>query len=441
MAKVTNKFYIKAIHDGSSVYAEMMSTQLQLTQRLRPDGSCIPNWNQGESGAVNPILYPRVKVGSSYRSPLIDVSKNEGFYYNGSLITWTTVNSKKVSSNCTVVVGGTTYYLFELLESYSHDGITGPAIKIIHNLAGGTNPDNDIIRFDGHVEESGTPIDFSVGQAIRITVQGASGFSFAYGGRSYVNEEEAANAIYVQLYEDNAKEPSLASAYITKWFYEGGSEITTASKKGVNTGDSSITVHNVEIPSQSHYLKVNRDDIDDYAVFRCEIYKTHNPPAAGDAPDITAFIEVDDKSDKFEMFIVCDTSGAYGQKDISIRSGQVVTMKAWMGDNNVMASEYADGAGNHPFNSFKCRLTDDETNSTISSSASNPIIPPAGKSLDANGYFDITTQNMTINSVKKPDSSSLTVTNGGAINIGFDFVEANGGGVTGYILAEATTTV
>lgn len=441
MAKVTNKFYIKAIHDGSSVYAEMMSTQLQLTQRLRPDGSCIPNWNQGESGAVNPILYPRVKVGSSYRSPLIDVSKNEGFYYNGSLITWTTVNSKKVSSNCTVVVGGTTYYLFELLESYSHDGITGPAIKIIHNLAGGSNPDNDIIRFDGHVEESGTPIDFSVGQAIRITIQGASGFSFAYGGRSYVNEEEAANAIYVQLYEDNAKEPSLASAYITKWFYEGGSEITTASKKGVNTGDSSVTVNNVEIPGQSHYLKVNRDDIDDYAVFRCEIYKTHNPPAAGDAPDITAFIEVDDKSDKFEMFIVCDTSGAYGQKDISIRSGQVVTMKAWMGDNNVMASEYTDGAGNHPFNSFKCRLTDDETNSTITSSASNPIIPPAGKSLDANGYFDITTQNMIINSVKKPDSSSLTVTNGGAINIGFDFVEANGGGVTGYILAEATTTV
>lgn len=441
MAKVTNKFYIKAIHDGSSVYAEMMSTQLQLTQRLRPDGSCIPNWNQGESGAVNPILYPRVKVGSSYRSPLIDVSKNEGFYYNGTLISWTTVNSKKVSSNCTVVVGGTTYYLFELLESYSHDGITGPAIKIIHNLAGGNNPDNDIIRFDGHVEESGTPIDFSVGQAIRITIQGASGFSYAYGGRSYVNEEETVNAIYVQLYEDNAKEPSLASAYITKWFYEGGSEITTASKKGVNTDDSSVTVNNVEIPGQSHYLKVNRDDIDDYAVFRCEMYKTHNPPAAGDAPDITAFIEVDDKSDKFEMFIVCDTSGAYGQKDISIRSGQVVTMKAWMGDNNVMASEYTDGAGNHPFNSFKCRLTDDETNSTITSSASNPIIPPAGKSLDANGYFDITTQNMTINSVKKPDSSSLTVTNGGAINIGFDFVEANGGGVTGYILAEATTTV
>ena len=441
MAKVTNKFYIKAIHDGSSIYAEMMSTEMQLTQRLRPDGSCIPNWNEGETGAVNPILYPRVKVGSTYKSPLIDVSKSEGFYYNGSLITWTTVSNKKVSSNCTVVVGGTTYYLFELLESYSHDGITGPAIKIIHNLAGNNNPDNDIIRFDGHVEEGGEPIVFSVGQAIRITTQSASGFSFAYGGRSYVNEEEPNNAIYVQLYEGNASEPSQASAYTTKWYYEGGSEITTASKKGTNTSSSSVTVNNVEIPGQSHYLKVNRDDIDDYAVFRCEIYKTHNPPSSGDAPDITAFIEVDDKSDKFEMFIVCDTSGAYGQKDISIRAGQVVTMKAWMGDNNVMASEYTDAAGNHPFNSFKCRLTDDTNNATITTNASNPTIPPTGEILDANGYFDITTSNMTVTSVKKPDSSSLTVTKGGSINIGFDFVEANGGGVTGYVLAEVVTTV
>ena len=190
MAKVTNRFYIKAVHDGSSIYAEMMSTEMQLTQRLRPDGSCLPNWNSGETGAVNPILYPRAKVGSSYKAPLIDISKSEGFYYNGSLISWTTVSGKKVSSNCTVVVAGTTYYLFELIESYSHDGITGPAIKIIHNLGGDGNPDNDIIRFDGHVEESGNPIVFSVGQVIRITTQSASGFSHVYGGRSYVNEDE-----------------------------------------------------------------------------------------------------------------------------------------------------------------------------------------------------------------------------------------------------------
>lgn len=439
MAKVTNKFYIKAIHDGSSIYAEMMSTEMQLTQRLRPDGSCVPNWNEGDTGAVNPILYPRVKMGTTYKSPLINTSAGEGFYYNGALITWTTVSGHKVSSNCTVVVDGTTYYLFELLESYAHDGITGPAIKIIHNLAGNNNPDNDIIRFDGHVEEGGEPVVFSVGQAIRITTQSASGFSYVYGGRSYVNEEEPSNAIYVQLYEGNAADPSLASAYTTKWYYEGGSEITAAAKKGVNTGSSAVTVNGVSIPSQSHYLKVNRDDIDDYAVFRCEFYKTHNPPASGDTPDLVVFIEVDDKADKFEMFIVCDTAGAYGQKDISIRSGQVVTMKAWIGDNNVMASEYADASGAHPFNSFKCRLTDDETNSTITSNTSNPTITPA--SLDANGYFDITTSNMTVTSVKKADSSSLTVTKGGSINIGFDFVDSNGGGVTGYVLAEVTTTV
>ena len=116
-------------------------------------------------------------------------------------------------------------------------------------------------------------------------------------------------------------------------------------------------------------------------------------------------------------------------------------MKAWMGDNNVMASEYTDAAGNHPFNSFKCRLTDDTNNATITTNASNPTIPPTGETLDANGYFDITTSNMPINSVQKADSSSLTASKGGSINIGFDFVDANGGGVTGYVLAEVVTTV
>jgi hypothetical protein len=48
---------------------------------------------------------------------------------------------------------------------------------------------------------------------------------------------------------------------------------------------------------------------------------------------------------------------------------------------------------------------------------------------------------MTVTSVKKPDSSSLTVTKGGSINIGYDFVDNNGGGVTGYVLAEVVTTV
>ena len=185
----------------------------------------------------------------------------------------------------------------------------------------------------------------------------------------------------------------------------------------------------MEIPAQSHYLKVTRADVDDYALFRCEFYKD-----GGADPKLTVFIPVDDESDKFEMFCVCDTEGSYGAGDVFIRSG-VVTMKAWMANNNVKASEYTDAAGDHPFNSFKCRLTDDENNQTITSSASNPTITPA--MLDANGYFDITTSNMTITSVKKSDSSSLTVTKGGSVNIGMEFVEANGGGVTGYILAEA----
>jgi hypothetical protein len=434
MAKVTNKFYIKAIHDGSSIYAELVSTTPQLTQRVRPDGSCIPNWNEGETGAVNPILYPNVKMGSTSKAPLIDPAKNEGFYYNGSLITWTTVDGKKVSSNFTVVEGGTTYYKFQLLESYSHDGITGPAIKIIHNLADGDNSDNDIIRFDGHVEESGEPIVFSVGQVIRITTQGASGFSYTYGGRSFVNDEEPNNAIYVQLFEDLSNDPTAANTYSVLWFQEGGSQIT-GDRVGSTT--SAVRINNVDIPANSHYLKMSRADIDDNAVFRAEFYKTKTP-GTGVTPDIVAFISIDDKDDKFEMFIVCDTAGSYGQNDISIRSGQTVTMKAWMGNNNVKASEYADASGAHPFNSFKCRLTDDTNNATITSNASNPTITPG--SLDANGYFDITRSNMTISSVKVSDTP-LTVTKGGSITIGFDFVDANGGGVTGYVLAEATTTV
>ena len=280
MAKVTNKFYIKAIHDGSSIYAELVSTTPQLTQRVRPDGSCVPNWNEGETGAVNPILYPNVKMGNTYKSPLIDSDpqSTEGFYYNGSRITWTTVNGKKVSSNFTVVIDGTTYYKFQLLESYSHDGITGPAIKIIHNLADGENSDNDIIRFDGHVEESGEPIAFSVGQVIRITTQTESGFSFTYGGRSFVNEEQSDNAIYVQLYEGMANEPSAISSYTVKWFQEGVGQITSNTRVGSTA--TAATINNVDIPAQSNYLKMSRADIDDNAVFQ---YPTATPD-----PNVTA---------------------------------------------------------------------------------------------------------------------------------------------------------
>lgn len=407
MGKVSNRFFIQTIKDGQSISAVLMATS-KLTQMVSATGdSCTPNWNKGETGAINPVVYAYTRLNGLAKAPTSGT-----WSYNGSPLTFdgNGKSDRKDASGAS---------LFEL-TTYSVGSVQMPGLRIIRNLANAGNSDNDVISYTGSLEIGGSAQEFNVDIVVRITTMVGTGLLATAGGDTFINSDRSADAgytayVYAQLFEGTTPVTGLT----TKWYREG---IDTAApfKQGVEQTNAT-TLGRAEIPAHSYYTSITASDINDVVVLRCDFYRNTEKIAS-------VWHTVDDQTDPEEMFIVSSTGSTVGQSDIQLRATESVTLKAWMGYQTNMYSRHPD------YNSFKCLLTD-AGGAIIRSGA--PI--PTGKTPDSDGYFDITGNSVSI--LDKNGTTLLAAGVGGQITVSYDDVDTNcGGGLGGIIVAEHVTT-
>ena len=452
MARVTNKFYIQSIHDGSSIYAELVSTK-QLVQTISDKGTVNPDWTVA---ANQPTLYPRTKLSGQYKGC------SGSWYYNDKVLTEVTVEDVVYYHFDGDGVSGNNYYFQK--TTVTEGGVTWPAVKIIRNLAGvNNNYDNDLIRFDGSVEEGGAGIDFSVSRAIRITrYTGTGNYGQVLGGTA-ITEAIPTTVVYAQLYDSNTGAAIDTSTYKTVWYREGidakGSPHWTSGTPGTGqkavsnytngTQPSAAVTAGVELPENCQWITVGTSDIDDKSVLRCEFFGPSDDIATA-TPLFVAFGTVDDETDDFQMQIRCDSSSYIGQDTIQLKSGQAADMKAWMSKNTDPTVEYGG------FNAFYCKLYDNHNNLILEggTNSTSPFIndqtsPLYNKTVEKDssdqmyGFFDVTQSTMPVYSDVAHTSTIITVSKGGKLTISFDYVDrpndttkkGGDGGITGWFLA------
>lgn len=413
MGKVSNRFFIRTIQDGSTVTASLIANT-KLTQYVSNGGACSPNWNEG--GDLQPKVYVYSRLNGTPTPPVVG---SRHWYWNGAEILFDSSSHKSTN-----IVDPENYPVF-METTQVIDGKSFPAIQIIRNL-GTLSTDNDVLSFKGSMELGGIPQDFAVDIVIRISTLAGEGFNAICGGDTEVTNKSQGQGgytatVYALLYNGTNKVTSGISAK----FYRVGIDTDTPAggwPKVVNTAtvEDETTYFGNVIPAGSYKTTINASEITDMVVIRCDFYKDGEKIASD-------WMKVDDQTDPEEMFIVNSTGTTVGQSDIQLRGNQSVTIKAWMGYSTKMYERHPD------YNTFKCQLSDAQGKIITSG---NPI--PSGKTVDANGFFDITKNDMVVKD--KNDQTLLASGVGGEITITAEDIDTYcNGGLGGVITAEYVT--
>lgn len=416
MGKVSNRFFITTIKDGQSLSAILQCTTTLSQYVLSDGGACNPNWNKGETGAVCPELWVYSRLDGELKAP----TGQGDWYFNGVKI----FNDSNVCQ-ITEMVNGTEYPKFErTTHSHTLNGrtVSLPALRIIRNLGGGDNTDNDVISYEGSMDMGGVNQRFSLDTVVRISRLAGDGYQATAGGDRLVSSNSSSEVgytarVYAQLWNGS----DLVTGLTTKWYREGvdASSAAIASngrwpRQGQYTANEQSTA-TATLPAKSYYTDINASEIDDKVTLRCDFYDASNNKVA------SVWWDVDDETDPEEMFIVNSTGSTVGQSDIQLRSGQSVVLKAWMGYSTDQYNRHPD------YTTFKCKLTDSQGR-TITEGA------PISGTVDEDGFFDITKNDVTI--LDQNGNTLLAAGKGGQVEISAAFVDsAANGGLGGVITA------
>lgn len=399
MARVSNRFTVTAIHDGSAVNA-IMRCNTTLSQMVSGN-TCVPDWSRD-----NPILWVQTDLAGSPKAP---TAASIVWSYNGNAITFNdsdaSVNPNK--SYGTGFVDNSGNPLFEK-TTRRISGIDFPALKILGNLGTADNTDNDVIACSGSVEDNGYPLNFAVSLPVRLSTLTSSGYIGQITGEQAVTTAVQSITLNAKLYNGTSQEPT----FWTKWYDEG-------SGTAMNSGNA-IAAGSNSAPSGVAQFTIGVSDITDYIVLRCDFY-TVNPSTAGATPVSSAFWEVDDETDEERMYISNSATGngASNKSGAFLRKDQSVKFTAWMGKNT--SATTIDERYQH----FYCRLYNNKNEVVTVNGSGTPI---GTQTPMASGLFDIT-KSVTVPGVQGTKT-------GGEVEIDYAYLtEQLGGDMTGIVIA------
>lgn len=313
MSNVSSRFSIVAVNDGVTVNGTIRRNQA-LFQAYDPEsGQCMPSWTGSGTNYAN-YPGPELWVEASKNGQALAASafSYTDWYYNGTKITWGTDNR---NTNA-----GFANKFF--LKNYGSGNAEKPGIKIIDNLANGSNTDVDVITFKGGVMLASTTIDVEVSADATMSQLTSKGYvgviesevvENQYGGGFLVGEGMLPLRLKGTLFGGDS-----SSSFTPKWY-----------------------VNDVEVTDNSmlsgQKLIISNDNVDDKAVVRLDFI---NP---NDATDIltSAWVTIDDIVDDFEMLFATgvaansggSTSGANVESFTHVREGQTAIIVVWMNDN------------------------------------------------------------------------------------------------------------
>lgn len=317
MSTISNKFFVTALEDGTTLHGALRSDKALV--QSNNNGACIPDWSVA---ANQPTIYVSLLNGATPTSP----DAGGTWSYNGTIITFN--STTHLSTN-----EGFAGVFLETTKTIDAGGnpISVPAIKIVGNLATLSDiVDMDIITYTGSKTMSVAPLPFSATIEVRITKWISGGYigvlSFV-DGIADITQKGQSIKVTGTLYNDGG------SVSHTKEWYVNETLVPTSS-----TSSDDVYIDNGD-------LVVKEQGVVDYATVRCD-FKVGNDVV------YTSYVGIDDTQDPEYMYVqVASGSG----NSASLRSGESVTFKVWVGTMD-------DPTPNPLWNSFKVKLLDAEGN-------------------------------------------------------------------------------
>lgn len=395
MTKISNRFFVTAISDGTTVSAVLRSDKTLSQVYSQEAGTSIPDWNLP---ANQPTVFAVVRVNGTYRVPYLAGAK---WSYNGQEILFDPVTNKSTNflDGVEPIFERTTYVIDEIVGTVTNHW-TMPALKILRNLAHVGNTDQDTITLDNSVEVGGTLIDFTVSVPVRISNMSSSGYYGYVEGDSYVNSPNPTDPGYTATM--NAKlligdQP--VQQFKTKWYREG---IDTNPFASVTATSGTATT------------TLNASQITDYVVVRVDFFDMQNNKV------FTSLWDIDDMQDTEEMFI---THGTSNQNNASLRYGESTTFKIWMGRRTDQFEV------DNRYTQFQVKILNSDGQTVLCSLSGNTI------QIDQQGseYVDITATDVEI----RPAGSDPAVIaeKAGVVTVTYNFAHQLGDTITGIVVA------
>lgn len=326
MTSVSNRFYVEAIDDGSTLHGQLLSTKA-LTQAWT-GSAAVPNWKVAGN---QPTVYVDLMSGTSKVTP----DAGGKWYYNNAEIEWEDTSATARSTDGR----------FQKVNNYPTSANPTAAIKIIDNIASNSNVNTDSLTYTGSYTLGGSPIGFSVSTFIRITgVSSAGIFGFIeFVGSNIVTEKNQVVTMYARLFGADGNEivaTQTGSPFSTTWKMNNAS---------IGAGGD------VTVNGQTYYnaKQVSESQITDNSIIECDFSYVTTIDGTSTTLTYTTFENVDDQTDLEQMYIQYN-----GGNDISAtlkKGGQPITWNIWIGTQD-------DPRVDTSWNAFYVKLLDSDGN-------------------------------------------------------------------------------
>lgn len=309
MSSVSNRFYVETIDDGSTLHGQLLSTKA-LTQAWTGTAA-VPDWTQDSN---RPTIYVDLLSGATKVTP----DTGGKWYYNNVEIEWADSSATAVSTDGR----------FQKVANYPTQANPTAAIKIITNLASGTNVNIDSITYSGTYTLGGSAIGFSATTLVRITSISSAGiFGFIeFVGSNVITEDGQKITMYARLFGADGDEiPATAtgSPFATTWKMNN-----TSLGNGGDVVIGGTTYHNAMQVAEDASLGALKQVIDN-SVIECDFSYTTSVDGTSTTLTYTTFENVDDQTDLEQMYI--QYNGGNDTSATLKRGSAPMTWNIWMG--------------------------------------------------------------------------------------------------------------
>lgn len=292
MSQISNRFYVTALEDGTTLHGNLVSDK-SLTQAWNnASQSAVPDWS---TAANQPTIWVTLLSGTEMVLP-----DNTGkWYYNGT------------GAQSEITPSDTRFQITTHAVTYGGQTYNMPALKIVANLASGSNVDVDTITYKGSYTIDSAAVSFEATIQVRISAitagsnLGIINFKNGISDITSVGQTITMNGI---LYGGDTGQP-VTSPVTTKWYLNQSTTPTSGST----------------IDGVPNSFQVTEAQVVDHATVRCEFYDASNNLK------YTAYAEIDDMQDPEYMYI--QYNGNNGNA-ASLRNGDSAPFQVWIGSRD-----------------------------------------------------------------------------------------------------------
>lgn len=317
MSTISNRFFVTAIEDGSTLHGNLRATK-SLAQAWK-QGQCEPDWTAATPivEANQPVIFLSLMSGANYVQP----DNGYTWEYNGNPMSF------DASSHKNNAISGVLPANIFMTSTKTVGGVEMPALVIIGNVASSSNVDLDIITFRGSKTISTAPVPFSATTEIRISEWvngGYMGVLTFEGGLTDITADNKSVTIIPSLYNDNGLIPATegqgASAvqnWTVRWFLNDQEADTDSTKSFYIDNDLSLVV--------------TEPAVTDYATARCEFYTVDGQT---NTLVFTAYEGIDDTQDPEYMYVAYaanQNDNSQSGNAASLHPNESVTFNIWIG--------------------------------------------------------------------------------------------------------------